>query len=110
MVVALRSTACVKMTCTWLRRCIFVFTHRHVWLSHPHVVSAVFSQPGDTVVVHWSGYTSGYQAKRIDNTSTRDEPFEFVLGSDEVPDSFTRQRHCLASPDLWAGVAGDRCL
>ncbi len=36
---------------------------------------------GDTVVVHWSGYTSGYQAKRIDNTSVRDEPYEFVLGS-----------------------------
>jgi len=45
-------------------------------------------KPGDTVVVHWSGYTSGYQAKRIDNTSTRDEPFEFVLGSDEVIGAF----------------------
>ncbi len=32
-------------------------------------------------MVHWSGYTSGYQAKRIDNTSTRDEPYEFILGS-----------------------------
>ncbi len=32
-------------------------------------------------MVHWSGYTSGYQAKRIDNTSTRDEPYSFVLGS-----------------------------
>ena len=45
-------------------------------------------QVGDTVIVHWSGYTSGYQAKRIDNTSTRDEPFEFVLGSDEVIGAF----------------------
>ena len=36
---------------------------------------------GDTVVIHWDGYTSGYQGKRIDNTSTRDEPYEFVLGS-----------------------------
>jgi hypothetical protein len=32
------------------------------------------------VVIHWDGYTSGYQGKRIDNTSTRDEPYEFVLG------------------------------
>ena len=42
---------------------------------------ALAASPGDTVVVHWSGYTSGYQAKRIDNTSVRDEPYEFVLGS-----------------------------
>jgi FKBP-type peptidyl-prolyl cis-trans isomerase 2 len=39
-------------------------------------------------VVHWSGYTSGYQAKRIDNTSTRDEPYEFVLGSGDTIDAF----------------------
>lgn len=32
------------------------------------------------MVIHWDGYTSGYQGKRIDNTSTRDEPYEFVLG------------------------------
>ncbi len=39
-------------------------------------------------MVHWSGYTSGYQAKRIDNTSTRDEPYEFVLGSGDTIDAF----------------------
>jgi hypothetical protein len=39
---------------------------------------------GDTVVVHWSGFTKGYQGKRIDNTSVRDEPYEFVLGSRQV--------------------------
>ena len=26
----------------------------------------------------------GYQAKRIDNTSVRDEPYAFVLGKHEV--------------------------
>lgn len=36
------------------------------------------------MVVHWSGYTSGYQGKRIDNTSVRDEPFVFTIGSNEV--------------------------
>ena len=39
---------------------------------------------GDRVVVHWSGFTKGYQGKRIDNTSVRDEPYEFVLGSGQV--------------------------
>jgi hypothetical protein len=41
-------------------------------------------QPGDTVVVHWAGFTKGYQGKRIDNTSVRDEPYEFVLGKGQV--------------------------
>lgn len=45
-------------------------------------------QAGDTVVINWSGYTSGYQGKRIDNTSTRDEPFTFRLGKDEVIPAF----------------------
>lgn len=39
---------------------------------------------GDTVVVHWSAYTSGYQGKRVDNTSVRDEPFVFTIGNNEV--------------------------
>jgi FKBP-type peptidyl-prolyl cis-trans isomerase len=39
---------------------------------------------GDTVVVHWAGFTKGYQGKRIDNTSVRDEPYEFVLGQGQV--------------------------
>ncbi|GBF91550.1 hypothetical protein Rsub_04290 [Raphidocelis subcapitata] len=39
---------------------------------------------GDRVSVHWSGYTKGYQGKRIDNTSLRDEPYEFTLGAGEV--------------------------
>ena len=43
---------------------------------------------GDTVVIHWDGYTSGYQGKRIDNTSTRDEPYEFVLGGDSTIAAF----------------------
>ena len=38
-------------------------------------------QPGDTCVVHWAGRTKNYQAKRIDNTSLRDEPYRFVLGA-----------------------------
>ena len=41
-------------------------------------------QKGDQVSVHWSGFTKGYQGKRIDNTSVRDEPYEFVIGSGEV--------------------------
>lgn len=45
-------------------------------------------QPGDTVVVHWAGYTKGYQGKRIDNTSTRDEPYEFVLGAGQAIPAF----------------------
>jgi len=47
--------------------------------------------PGDTCVVHWAGFTEGYQGKRIDNTSARDEPFEFILGSGQVG----TVRHCL---------------
>lgn len=34
--------------------------------------------------VHWSGYTAGYQGKRIDNTSVRDEPYRFLVGSGQV--------------------------
>ena len=34
---------------------------------------------GDTVVVDWSGYTSGYQAKRIDNTNNTDNQFVFKV-------------------------------
>lgn len=41
-------------------------------------------QPGDKIVVHWAGFTKGYQGKRIDNTSIRDEPYEFTLGSHQV--------------------------
>jgi hypothetical protein len=36
------------------------------------------------VVVHWAGFTKGYQGKRLDNTSRRDEPYEFVLGANQV--------------------------
>ena len=43
---------------------------------------------GDTIVVHWSGYTKGYQGKRIDNTSTRDEPYIFKLGAGEAIAAF----------------------
>lgn len=45
-------------------------------------------QPGDTVVIHWSGYTKGYQGKRIDNTSVRDEPYSFVLGGQQAIKAF----------------------
>ena len=43
---------------------------------------------GDVCVIHWDGYTSGYQGKRIDNTSVRDEPYEFVLGGDSTIAAF----------------------
>lgn len=39
---------------------------------------------GLQVEVHWSGYTAGYQGKRIDNTSVRDEPYRFQVGSGQV--------------------------
>ncbi|GIL59522.1 hypothetical protein Vafri_14279 [Volvox africanus] len=45
-------------------------------------------QPGDTVVVHWAGFTKGYQGKRIDNTSIRDEPYEFKLGGGQAIKAF----------------------
>lgn len=37
------------------------------------------------------GYTENYQAKRIENTSLRDEPFEFVLGAKQVTMTAFRQ-------------------
>lgn len=41
---------------------------------------------GDRVRVHWSGYTIGYQAKRVENTSISDEPFVFTIGAgDAIP-------------------------
>lgn len=43
---------------------------------------------GTICVVHWSGYTEGYQGKRIDNTSVRDEPLEFTLGKGQVIPAF----------------------
>lgn len=43
---------------------------------------------GDSVFVHWSGYTKNYQAKRIDNTSLRDEPYVFKLGANEAIAAF----------------------
>jgi len=45
-------------------------------------------EAGDTVVIHWSGYTSGYQGKRIENTSVRDEPFVFTVGEGKVIPAF----------------------
>eukprot|EP01023_Acetabularia_acetabulum_P062844 TRINITY_DN7811_c0_g1_i12.p1 TRINITY_DN7811_c0_g1~~TRINITY_DN7811_c0_g1_i12.p1 ORF type:complete len:228 (-),score=37.55 TRINITY_DN7811_c0_g1_i12:159-842(-) len=43
---------------------------------------------GDLVELHWAGFTSGYQGKRIDNTSIRDEPYEFVLGGSDTIQAF----------------------
>jgi FKBP-type peptidyl-prolyl cis-trans isomerase len=43
---------------------------------------------GDTCVVHWVGYTEGYQGKRIGNSSIRDEPFEFVIGRNQAIPAF----------------------
>lgn len=37
-------------------------------------------KPGSRCVVHWAGYTEGYQGKRFGNSSLKDEPYEFVLG------------------------------
>lgn len=43
---------------------------------------------GNRVVVHWAGRTIGYQGKRIDNTSARDDPYEFILGSGQAIPAF----------------------
>lgn len=45
-------------------------------------------QPGDTCVVHWAGYTKGYQGKRVGNSSKLDEPYEFVLGAKQAIPAF----------------------
>ncbi|CAG9460132.1 unnamed protein product [Pedinophyceae sp. YPF-701] len=45
-------------------------------------------QKGDRVSVHWAGFTAGYQGKRIDNTSVRDEPFEWTIGDGTVIKAF----------------------
>ncbi|KAF5838942.1 hypothetical protein DUNSADRAFT_1958 [Dunaliella salina] len=50
--------------------------------------NGAFPEPGDVVVVHWAGYTKGYQGKRIDNTSVRDEPYTFTLGKHEAIPAF----------------------
>jgi FKBP-type peptidyl-prolyl cis-trans isomerase len=41
---------------------------------------ALVETSGTKVVVDWSGYTSGYQAKKIESTRETDEPFVFTLG------------------------------
>ena len=43
---------------------------------------------GSTVVVDWVGYTSGYQAKRIDSTQNTDNQFVFKLGAGEAIPAF----------------------
>ena len=45
-------------------------------------------QPGQTVVVEWVGYTSGYQAKKIESTRETDAPFAFKLGAGEAIPAF----------------------
>jgi len=45
-------------------------------------------QLGDTVEVNWVGYTKGYQAKRIENTAVRDDPYIFKLGAGEAIPAF----------------------
>lgn len=45
-------------------------------------------QPGQTVVVEWVGYTSGYQAKKIESTRETDAPYAFKLGAGEAIPAF----------------------
>ena len=45
-------------------------------------------EDGDQVVVDWVGYTSGYQAKRIESTRETDTPFVFVVGKGEAIPAF----------------------
>lgn len=58
---------------------LFPVTRLNVVLKHPALQHHLLQ-----VEVHWSGYTAGYQGKRIDNTSVRDEPYRFRVGSGEV--------------------------
>eukprot|EP00891_Asterochloris_glomerata_P005084 jgi/Astpho2/5084/Aster-08020 len=62
----------------------FVQTESGLRVQDVRAGSGATPQQGDNVSIHWSGYTAGYQAKRIDNTSRRDEPFDFVLGQHQV--------------------------
>ena len=43
---------------------------------------------GDVCVVAWTGYTAGYQGKRIESTQDYDEPFSFRLGAGEAIPAF----------------------
>ena len=45
-------------------------------------------QPGQTVVVEWVGYTSGYQAKKIESTRETDTPYTFKLGAGQAIPAF----------------------
>ncbi|KAK9868046.1 hypothetical protein WJX84_001415 [Apatococcus fuscideae] len=39
---------------------------------------------GDYVLLDWSGFTEGYQGKRIGNSTKTDEPFRFRIGAGEA--------------------------
>ena len=41
-----------------------------------------------TVVVEWVGYTSGYQAKKIESTRETDTPYTFKLGAGQAIPAF----------------------
>ena len=62
---------------------------------------------GDTVRVHYSGYTLGYQAKRFENTSLSDEPFVFTIGSGDAIPAFVR-RSLAHAPSRNPGVSCHR--
>eukprot|EP00889_Picochlorum_renovo_P007048 jgi/Picre1/34078/NNA_001553.t1 len=46
--------------------------------------SGKLPKEGSTCVIHWAGYTEGYQGKRFGNSSLKDEPYEFRLGRKEA--------------------------
>jgi FKBP-type peptidyl-prolyl cis-trans isomerase len=62
---------------------------------------------GDTVRVHYSGYTLGYQAKRFENTSLSDEPFVFTIGGGDAIPAFVR-RSLAHAPSRNPGVSCHR--
>ena len=45
-------------------------------------------QKGQALVVSWTGYTEGYQAKRIESSQDYDEPFRFELGRGQAIPAF----------------------
>lgn len=48
----------------------------------------VVEKVGTKVVVDWSGYTSGYQAKKIESTRETDNPFVFAVGDGRAIPAF----------------------
>lgn len=74
-------------------------------------------KPGDTVVVHYTGwlYERGTKSKKFDSSVARGEPFAFTLGAGQVIDGWDEgiasmkqggKRTLIIPPELAYGVSG----